>query len=149
MVVRARSNGITKKQIALLHVAKKELALDDDTYRAILARFGNCESAADLEAAGFTMVVNYFTAMGFRSTWTKRTYGYRPTMASPAQVELIRKLWGKFSGELDPDDGDMELNKWLDRFHKVSSLRFVDSKKAAKVITGLKAMTLRKREERQ
>lgn len=29
MAVRASSNGITKKQIALLHVAKRELSLTD------------------------------------------------------------------------------------------------------------------------
>lgn len=139
------ASPITAKQTALLHVAKKQLALDDDSYRAILARYGRCESAADLTQPGFTAVMKYFTAMGFRSTWTQRTYGYRPTMATPAQVDLIRSLWLKFCGK--PDEGDMELNKWLGRFHKVSSLRFVDNKRAAKVISSLKAMATRKQDQ--
>jgi phage gp16-like protein len=142
MVSRAKSNGISSKQIALLHVAKKELALDDDTYRAILARYGRADSATDLDAAGFTMVMNYLTAVGFRSNWTKRTYGYRRTMATPPQVDLIRKLWAKFRGDDDPDDA--ALNQWLDRYQKVGALRFVDNKKAAKVISALKAMVARK-----
>lgn len=137
------SNGsVTKKQIALLHVAKRNLGLDDDTYRAILARYGRAESAADLDLAGFNHVMRYLTACGFRSTWTKRTYGYRPTMATPPQVDLIRSLWRKFRGADDPDD--VELNKWLHRFHKVGALRFVDNKKAAKVISALRAMIARK-----
>lgn len=140
----AVSGRITQKQIALLHVAKKELALDDDTYRAVLARFGGVESAADLGQPGFTAVIKYFTALGFRSTWTQRTYGYRPTMATPPQVDLIRSLWRRFTG--GSDEGDVELNKWLDRFQKVSSLRFVDNKKAAKVISALKAMVARKQD---
>lgn len=135
-------NSLTKKQIALLHVAKKQLALDDDAYRTILARFGHVESAADLDAKGFYMVMKYFTALGFRSTWTQRTYGYRPTMATPAQVDLIRSLWRRFSDQPDHDDAD--LNKWLDHYQKVTALRFVDNRKAAKVISALKAMVARK-----
>ncbi|MFB2554024.1 hypothetical protein, partial [Ensifer soli] len=42
------------------------------------------------------------------------------------------------------DTIDTELNRWLEHFHKVSSLRFVDNKKAAKVISSLKAMADRK-----
>lgn len=141
----AFTSSITPKQIALLHVAKKQLSLDDDSYRAILARYGRCESAADLTQPGFTAVIKYFTAMGFRSTWTQRTYGYRPTMATPAQVDLIRSLWQRFSSK--PDDGDVELNRWLTRFQKVSSLRFVDNKRAAKVISALKAMVARKQDQ--
>ncbi|MGV8936988.1 MAG: regulatory protein GemA [Allorhizobium sp.] len=136
---------VTKKQIALLHVAKRELGFDDETYRAILARYGKVESAADLDLAGFNHVMRYLTACGFRSTWTKRTYGYRPTMATPPQIDIIRSLWVKFRGEGDPDD--LELNKWLGRFHKVGALRFVDNKKAAKVISSLKAMVARKQDQ--
>ncbi|NTJ42574.1 regulatory protein GemA [Agrobacterium larrymoorei] len=136
---------VTPKQIALLHVAKKQLGLDEDTYRAILVKVTGYDSAADLHQPGFLAAVKYFTAMGFRSTWTKRSYGYRPTMATPAQVELIRSLWAKFLGR--DDENDAELSKWLDRFHKVSSLRFVDSKKAAKVISALRNMNSRQQDQ--
>lgn len=144
MITRSPS-PVTRKQIALLHVAKRDLGLDEEAYRAILARYGGAESAADLDLAGFDHVMRYMTACGFRSTWTKRTYGYRPTMASPPQVDLIRALWLRFSGKPDPDD--FELNKWLDRFHKISSLRFVDNKRAAKVISALKAMVARRQDQ--
>lgn len=135
---------ITGKQIGLIHVAKRDLGLDDDSYRDILNRFGHVTSAADLDAKGFYAVMKYLTALGFRSNWTLRTYGYRPTMATPPQLDLIRSLWRRYIGA--DDDGDVELNKWLDRFQKVSSLRFVDNKKAAKVISALKAMAARRKE---
>lgn len=89
--------------------------------------------------------MKYLTALGFRSTWTQRTYGYRPTMATPAQVDLIRSLWQRFSGQ--PDADDVALNQWLGRFQKVGALRFVDNKKAAKVISALKAMVARKQDQ--
>ena len=42
-----------------------------------------------------------------------------------------------------PYDGEAELNKWLLRTFKVSSLRFLSKDAARKVITALKAMKAR------
>ncbi len=143
MTGRARSGGITAKQIRLIQVAKRELKLEDEDYRTILARYGNVASAADLDAQGFDYVMRYFTALGFRSTWTKRTFGNRAGMATPAQVDLIRSLWRQFSGTDDP--GDSGLNAWLDKHHHITALRFVGAEKASKVIYALKAMAARKK----
>lgn len=139
------SSGVTKKQIALLHVAKRDLGLNDEDYRAILARFGHCESSADLDMQGFEYVMKYFTALGFRSTWTQRTFGNRPNMATPAQIDLIRTLWQHYCSETD--DKDAGLNSWLTRFHRVSALRFVSGEKAGKIIPALKAMVARRQNQ--
>jgi len=144
MTRRATSAKITKKQIALLHVAKRDLGLDDETYRAVLARYGKTGSATDLDLAGFNHVMRYFTACGFRSTWTKRTYGNRPTMATPSQIDLIRSLWKQCAGNDDPEDTG--LNRWLEKYHHVSALRMVDKAKTTKVIHALKEMVRRKSE---
>lgn len=141
----AAASKVTGKQIALIHVAKRDLGLDDDSYRDILTRFGRVTSAADLDAKGFYAVMKYLTALGFRSNWTLRTYGYRPTMATPPQVDLIRSLWRRYIGAAD--ENDAELNKWLHHSQKISSLRFVDNKKAAKVISALKAMVARRQDQ--
>lgn len=122
-------------------MAKRDLALDDETYRDILLRFGGCSSSKELDAFGFDHVMKYFTALGFRSDWTKRTFGERRGMASPAQIDLIRSLWRQYTGEDDPSDSG--LNAWLNRFQKVAALRFVDVQKATKVIAALKAMVAR------
>lgn len=132
---------LTRKQTSLIHVAKKQLALDDDTYRDILRLHGGAESAADLGEIGFLKVMKYMTALGFRSTWMKRTFGNRPGMASPSQVELMRKLWVEYHG---PDDREAALNAWLTKYHKVSALRFVTTKKAVSVLAALRAMAARK-----
>jgi hypothetical protein len=131
---------MTPKQIGLIHVAKKKLGLTDDQYRALLLWAGEVESAKDLDAAGFERVMEYLTRLGFKSDWNKRTFGERPGMASPKQVDLIRELWRQFSGA----DDDAALGKWLERSFGVSSLRFVDAAAAQKAITGLRAMTRRK-----
>ncbi|MEM7428012.1 MAG: regulatory protein GemA [Pseudomonadota bacterium] len=130
----------TAKQIAVVHLAAKELGLDDDTYRAVLKRWGGVTSSKDLDQGGFEKVMAYFTACGFRSTWTRRTFGKRPGRASPAQTDLIRKLWREWSG----DDDELALNAWLDRSYHIAALRFVTPEIAKKAIEGLKIMVRRK-----
>ncbi len=136
---------LTPKQIALIHLATKRLGFDDEIYRAILMAHGGVASAKELDFRGFERVMAYFTAHGFRSTWTSRTFGERPGMASPKQVDLIRSLWAQWS----EDGEETSLNAWLEKSFQVSALRFLPSPLAAKAITGLKAMVRRKRGARR
>ena len=77
---------MTPKQTALVHVAAKQLCLDEETYRAVLFHHGGgVTSAKDLHADGFRAVTAYFTACGFRSTWTKRTFGVGRAWRRPAR----------------------------------------------------------------
>ena len=82
------------------------------------------------------------TRLGFRP---RKGFGHRPGFASPAQVALMRKLWHEFQAN---DGGEPALNAWLDRFHRVSALRFVTAEKAGSVLTALKAMVGRRRNSR-
>ncbi|MFD2252679.1 phage gp16-like protein [Pseudochelatococcus lubricantis] len=117
---RSTSPGISPKQVAVLHVAKKQLGFDDNTYRAILMEFGNVTSSKELSPEGFEGVMRYFNAWGFRSDRMKRTFGNRPGMATPAQVDMIRDLWRKWSGSGD----EAAMNHWLEHttgFHRCAS----------------------------
>lgn len=137
----ARSEDrLSAKKIGLLHVARKQLGLSEDEYRAILMGRGGCESSADLDEDGFQSVIEHMNALGFRSEWTSRNFGRRRGMASPAQVELMRKLWADYHG---PDDREAALNAWLAKYHKVSALRFVTAEKAKAVLGALRAMVAR------
>ena len=60
---------ISPKQIALLHVAKRELSLDDGNYRAVLSLYGGAESAKDVTQAGFTRLMNYLVRIGFEELY--------------------------------------------------------------------------------
>jgi Protein of unknown function (DUF1018) len=131
---------MTREQLAVVHLAKKELRWNDDMYRAVLRELGGVESAKDLTPDGFKMVMEYAVAWGFRSDWMKRTYGERPGMASPRQVELIRELWREWSG----GDDAAALDRWLDHSFGVTSLRFATPDKASKAINGLKKMLARR-----
>jgi hypothetical protein len=134
------STTISTKKIALLHVAKRELDLCDDDYSHILNCYGFVNSTADLDQTGFENVMRYLTACGFRSEWTKRTFGERRGMATPAQVEKIRDLWAQYHGH---DEKEAALNAWLSKYHGVSALRFVCRKRAQAALIALKSMTIR------
>lgn len=135
---------ITPAQIAVVHLAKKQLGWGEEMYRAVLYKLGGVVSAKDLDQGGFALVMEYATSYGFRSDWTKRTYGKRPGMATPKQVDLVRDLWREWSGA----DDDAGLNKWLDRSFGVAALRFATPDVASKAITALRLMIQRKKKHK-
>lgn len=113
--------ALTRKQTALIHVARKQLGLPDEAYRDTLRTMAGVESASELDHAGFELVMQGMATLGFRSEFTKTFYGFRPGMASPQQVSLIRKLWREYTA----DEGSAgALDKWLERSFGVSALRF-------------------------
>lgn len=132
----------SRRQLALLHVAKAKLGLSDDEYRAVLLGAGGVDSGAKLDAAGLDAVLGYFEHIGFQPLGSVGAhYGERPGMASPAQVQLIRDLRREYQGAFDAK----ALDRWLNRSFGVASLRFADAGVAGKAITALKAMKTRKR----
>lgn len=134
--------ALTRKQSALVHVAKKQLALSDADYRAILMHAAGVGSSRDLDGEGFEAVLTRFLALGFTPSAKPPTYGERWGMASPGQVAHIRSLWEEYT---DGEGNDRSLGKWLFRIAKVSDLRFLTVTGARKAIAGLRAMVERKR----
>lgn len=132
---------MTKKKLSVIHIGKKALELSDDDYRTLLRDIGGVDSSKDLDSNGFEAVMFRFHQMGFRSRWANDNFGYRPGMASPNQVGLIRALWKQFT---DGAGNEKSLAKWLDHKFHVSSVRFLDADKAHKVIGALKLMTARR-----
>lgn len=130
---------IDRRKIALLHVAKGKLGLSDEAYRLALAHIAGVTSSTELDLAGFEAMMGFFEWMGFKPLSRRGpAYGERPGMASFAQIALIRALWHEYTHHVY--GGEDELNKWLERCFKVSSLRFLKAGTAPKVITALKAM---------
>lgn len=125
---------ITRKQIALLHVACSRINMSQENYRALLLREAGVESSKLLYNDGFDKMVRAFERFGFKPAGRKPSYGNRPGMATSAQVVIIRKLWRAYCGAHD----EAALNGWLEKYHHVSSLRFLTQDSGRKVITGLK-----------
>lgn len=134
---------ITPKQSRLLHVARRQLGLADDDYRAILQQEAAVASSKDLDAWGFERVMARFEALGFTPTNGAprgAALSWRVGMASPQQGEYIRSLWRQYTGG---EGGDCSLGKWLERTFKVSDIRFLTYRDAGRAITALRAMVKR------
>lgn len=129
--------ALAAKKKGLIHVAKARLGLADDDYRAMLRRVAGVDSSAELDQLGFEAVMDELRRLGFTSDFAKRGYGFRAGMATPPQIELIRRLWSEYAGEAAGLDG------WLEKYQGVSALRFLDADRAGKAITALRSMARR------
>ena len=141
----ARAARLPRDKVALIHVAKHQVGMADDAYRAMLRELGGVASSTDLDAAGFIAVMARFNVLGFtnRNGFAHAAAGSRDSpegMASAAQLALVRGLWRRWHGA----DDSRPLRHWLEGHYHVSDLRFADAATAQKAIEGLKAMLSRK-----
>lgn len=75
-----------------IHIAKKQLNLSDEEYRAILQGQGGASSSKDLDHPGRQRVLEYFKFMGFKPAAAKQTKRpARPTPA-PEKIKLVRRI---------------------------------------------------------
>lgn len=141
----AARRSITPAKIRLIQVARKRNAMDEKRYYGMLQGYGGVVSAKDLDGRGFDLCMAFMEAEGFDrepAAPAAPSFGRRPGFASPEQVDLIRALWREWTGSTDESNATVEaaLNVWLERYHRASSLRFLASSGAGKVITSLRAM---------
>ncbi len=126
---------MTPAQLALLRVAKQQLAMSEEDYRALLRQYGHVESAKDLSREGFDAVMEEFSRKGFESTSRRQALGRLGfMMASEGQRAHILKCWGLVTDGLGTPQ---TLNKWLSNRFDVTALRFLDPTKARQVIAAL------------
>ena len=153
---------INAAQIKKIHALKGALAMDDDTYRAVLAGQFNATSSknltgeqahdllSDLEhkavAAGKWEKRDRYPASSSKNKEMRTRYNdletRRGNMASPAQLRKIEAQWAEVTRAQTPEESKRALRHFLERVVKVSDLRFLDAAGAGKVINGLTEMQI-------
>jgi phage gp16-like protein len=78
-------------QLSKIHIAKKDLGLDDETYRALLARVAGVRSAKDLNPRQIGAVLAEFSRLGWESAPAKK-HGRKAPKAAPDRVKLVGKI---------------------------------------------------------
>lgn len=78
-------------QLSRIHIAKKDLGLDDETYRALLARVTGVRSAKDLNPRQIAAVLAEFTRLGWESIPAKK-HGRKAPAAAPDRAKLVGKI---------------------------------------------------------
>lgn len=80
---------LRNRELAMIHLAKAQLGMDDATYRAMLWTVARVKSAADLDWAGRKQVLDHCKAKGWKNTARHRP---APAKSKAALVAKIRAL---------------------------------------------------------
>ncbi|PPA30451.1 regulatory protein GemA [Aeromonas jandaei] len=79
------SNAMRNGQMAKIHIAKAELGLDDEEYRALLGRVAGVKSAKELNPRQIGAVLAAFEKLGWQPKASKKQHGRRPSVAKTRQ----------------------------------------------------------------
>ena len=134
----------SRSQLARIHIAAKDLGLDEVVYRQVLINETGKRSAGDLTYGQARTVIEYFEKCGWIGNAvqgpTSKVQGESRTgFASPRQIGMIRGLWADLS-YAPKEKRDGALREFLWKRFRVSDLRFLSSEGASKVIVALQAM---------
>jgi phage gp16-like protein len=80
---------LRKSELAQIHIAKGQLGMDDETYRAMLWTVGRVRSSADLDWAGRKRVMDHLKACGAR---LGRRQGAPSTLGREPMLQKIEAL---------------------------------------------------------
>lgn len=126
---------IDRFTLAAIHVGKKQLGLDDDTYRALLHQVAGVASARELDGAGAGRVLAEMRRRGFDGTSKPRR-----SLASQPMARKARALWLAL---WNLDETESAKEKALAAFAKgitgKEDLRFCTATELGKVVEALKA----------
>jgi phage gp16-like protein len=140
------SSDARSRLIVLLHVARRELRLDEASYRAILSAKTGKDSAADLSLPQLQAVLDYLKTTGFKVKSSKpaaaRHNAPAQTLASDPESRKARAMWLTLHaiGEVR-DPSEAALQAYARRQCKVDRLEWV--KDPFPLIESLKSWCLR------
>ncbi len=120
-----------QKKLALIHLAKKQCALDDDSYRALLVSTAGVTSASMIKTEEqFKEIMKAFSRIGFVSKSRKWPY------CSAFQLQYIKALWMAAARTKT----DTALCTFIRRLARVDNPAFLDKRGATKIILALRKM---------
>lgn len=130
-----------------VQIARRQLGLTDDDYRAILLRVTGKTSSTQCGPSHLDALLAEFKRLGFRAT-TSAKRGAKPISAR-AQIRMIHAVFADIRPHLAVGD-DSTLRAFVARQTKtdvnpagVSAPEFLDAAQANKVLEGLKAWRAR------
>ncbi|AVE67916.1 regulatory protein GemA [Citrobacter koseri] len=135
--------------IKLIHVARRKLALDDETYRSVLSGvIPGKTSCRDMKVGELEAVLKVMECKGF-----KREKSLRPSQpkAAPIVTDKIRVIWKIMHRQGFITDGsDKSLNAFVRRITRlknggegVASLEWLRGDQASTVLESLKRWHMR------
>lgn len=149
-------NDSRQARLAKIHIAKKQLGLDDESYRAVLIRHGakrETPSSRDLTITQMDGVLREFTGKGWipkppkttsdAAAQPKRKLAQRK-LAMDDEVRKIRALWLFLHSAgvvLNPEE--FALARYAKRIAGIDDLHWADGRQCNRLIETLKAWGVR------
>ena len=117
-----KQKAYRNKLITLVHVAKRDMALDEEAYRAILVAQGGGDSLSAMPIDSIDKVLKYMKAQGFRLRKTKTDR----KQAVGKDASKARALW-LFLHELGVvrDPSEAALTAYVQRIAKVDDVQWM------------------------
>jgi phage gp16-like protein len=135
------------RELAAIHVAKKALGLDDGTYRDMLFTVARVRSAADLDHAGRSAVIEHLRKRGFTKAVRPaqaHDHGKKPQVPADRQA-LVDKLEAQLAAAARPWNYVRAMAKRM--FH-VDQLEWATAEQLRKLVAALE-YDRRRREQRR
>lgn len=131
--------------IRLLHVARRDLAMAEDSYRALIVQVsgGRASSSKDLRVDELEAALTHMKRCGFRVKAGNGAASHRP-LASDDQSRKIRALWLELAATgAVRDPSEAALAAFVRRHTGVEALQWLTSHQASRIIEHLKRWRLR------
>ncbi|WP_339860430.1 regulatory protein GemA [Thalassospira alkalitolerans] len=130
---------------AKIEIAKKELGLDDDAYRDIIAqKFAGKSSRTQLGNRQLDELIQHFKSLGFKPRRRAPKRAGRAQLSSSDTARKIRALWvSLYHLGMLSDPSESAMGAFIKRQAKVDDARFLAPEEAYKVIEALKSWATR------
>ena len=139
---------LTKKQIALIHVACKELGINEDDRHLIQEEFTGFRSLTKMTYQAWSRLVQHLEACGFKNPLRLQADSSQLTADNKSRlVTKIYALWYTLAGTYyEPGKERAALRGFLKKRFRVDHENFLSTEEAIKVIEALKAISARRKE---
>lgn len=118
--------------LSKIHIAKKDLGLDDDTYRALLTRVAGVRSAKDLNPRQTGRVLAEFVRLGWTPSATKT--GRKTPVPAPDRQKLIGKIEAFLAEAQRPWT---YVDSMAARMFKIERVEWLDPEQLQKMVAAL------------
>lgn len=127
-----------QRLVQLIHIARNELQMDEDTYRQMLQGLTGKSSTKGMDIPQLNRVLESMKQKGFRIKPARKVKSALPLDNHP-QSKKIRALWLEMADNgIVRDRSEQALTRWVKRETGVDRLQWLDAAQASSVIEKLK-----------
>lgn len=140
-MTKAQAASRRARLVKIIHVGRRELNMDEATYRQMLRTAGKADSTTDMEMPALLDVLDHLKKRGFQIR--SKAAGARPLTVNP-DASKVRALW-LFLHALGAvrDPSEAALATYVKRIAKVDDLRWARDDAVTELIETLKKWAMR------